>query len=242
MLNRHRRSCLLLVFLGLLLALPAYADSYSFVGTLANPTTPDVFTLTLTTTEDVTLQTYGFGGGTNAAGTLVSAGGTDPFVAIFSGTGDGATILTDMSSNPFGTSLDVSNYGSFMGCGPAGTPTIGGSATCGDITMNLTGLAAGTYTIVLSDGEYQASAIYDNGTLGEGFTDFTGTPSSQFCNIDINGVPCPANVTGNGAVALDVITSGTSSTSLVPEPSSVLLLTTGLVGLAGYRRRASRRA
>ena len=237
MLNRRLYCCLSLLCVGLFLTLPAHADTFSFVGALADPTTPVEFTLTLAAAEDVTLQTYGFGGGTNAAGKVISAGGTDPFVAIFAGTGAGATILTDASMNPFGTSLDISNYGSFMGCGPAGAPVIGGSAQCGDITMNLTGLVAGNYTIVLSDGEYQANAVFDNGTLGEGFTDFTGTnampPASQFCNIVINGVPCPANVTGNGAVALDIITSGNAT---LPEPASLAMLVAGLLGLAGWRR------
>jgi len=33
--------------------------------------------------------------------------------------------------------------------------------------MTLTLLAPGTYTVVLSDGQYIANAVFDNGTLGE---------------------------------------------------------------------------
>jgi hypothetical protein len=239
-------TCLAVLVLG---AEVARADTFSFTGTLAAPESVQFYSLDLSTSETVTLQTYGFGGGTNAAGTPISPGGTDPFLAIFSGTGSGATILTDASLNPFGTSLDVSNYPSFAGCPPAGAPTIGGSAQCGDVAMNLPSLAAGIYTVVLADGEYQANAIFDNGTLGEGFVDFTGgnatPPAPQFCNILINGVPCPANnptltnPLGNGAFALDVITSGNATVNAVPEPGTLLLLGTGLLGLARVRRRRS---
>ena len=208
------------------------AGSVSYVGNLATPT--DVFetTFTLSSPATIGLQTWGFGGGTNAAGTPIPSGGTDPLLAIFSGTGAGATILTDGSSNPYETSLDLSNYGSFVGCGPAGTPSIGGSTQCGDITMTIPSLAAGTYTAVLSDGNYQANAVFDNGTLGEGFSDFTGIPSA-FCNLSINGVNCPNT---SGAYAF-VITGLPTSTSTVPEPADVALLSpAALLALSGLRR------
>jgi hypothetical protein len=228
------------------------ANTFSFTGTLATPESVQSYALDLSTSENVTLQTYGFGGGTNAAGTPIAPGGTDPFVAIFSGVGPSATIVTDASLNPFGTSLDVTNYLSFSGCPLANAPTIGGSAQCGDVAMTLNSLAAGFYTVVLSDGEYQANAIFDNGTLGEGFVDFTGAnatpPAPQFCNIAINGVACPANFPtptnplGNGAFALDILTSGSAQVNPVPEPGTLLLLGTGLLGVAGLRKRRSQTA
>jgi hypothetical protein len=194
----------------------AAGDSTSYTGTLAYSTSTFDLTLNLAAASDVTLQTYGF-----------ESGGTDPFVGAFSGTGDSATILTDAFQNPFGTSLVLSNYASFMGCGPAATVNIGGTATCGDITMDLGVLAAGTYTILLSDGQYIPNAVFDNGTLGEGFSDFTG---GTFCNALINGVACP-NTSGN--YALDVTTTSTVAT---PEPGTMLLLAAGMAAF-GIRRK-----
>jgi len=218
----------------------------SCTGTLASP--EDVFTEQVTVSgapANVTLQTYGFGGGTNANGDLISPGGTDPFLAIFSGTGSTATILTDGTAfpngpNPFGTSLDLSNYLSFAGCGPAHTVSWGGADVCGDITMTLPSLAGGTYTVVLTDGQYQANAVFDNGTLGEGYTDFTGgqNGAAQFCNLqDGNGIACPNT---SGTFALDIIGLPPSA-STTPEPASLLLFGSGLLAIHWkIRRRLSR--
>ncbi len=228
---------LLAVFALAFVPIAVQADSVSYVGTLSSSTDVVEETFTLSSTATIGLQTWGFGGGTNAADTVISPGGTDPFLAIFFGTGASATILTDGMSNPYGTSLDLSNYGNpnFLGCPPAGTPLIGGSPQCGDISMTLPSLAAGTYTVVLSDGEYQANAVFDNGTLGEGFTDFTG---GGFCNIDINSVACPNT---SGAYAFDI--TGLPASGAVPEPAfGGILLGTAVLGLAliknskGYRK------
>ncbi len=225
---------LILLALLLLVSVPrAAADSTSYTGTLASSTSTVEITLNLAAASDVTLQTYGFGGGTNAAGTAISAGGTDDFVGVFAGTGDSATMLADASANPFGTSLVLSNYSSFVGCGPAGTVNIGGSPTCGDITMSLGKLAAGTYTVLLSDGQYIPNAVFDNGTLGEGFSDFTG---GSFCNSEINGVDCP-NTSGN--YALDIST--TPGLVATPEPGSIILVSGAMSAMAMRLRSRKRR-
>lgn len=222
--KRHILSVSLMTLLG---AGAVLADGTSYVGTLADPTGVFEATLTLTSASNVTLQTYGFGGGKNQAGTIIGPGGTDSFVGLFAGTGSGAAFLN-------GTSLDLTNYSSFMGCPPAGTVSNFGGTTCGDVTMTFDDLAAGIYTVLLSDGQFIPNAGVGAGsTLGDGFLDLTG---GTFCNIaDFTGgvqTNCPNT---SGAFALDVITSRPVVTT--PEPTSLVLLGSGLLGLIGIRRR-----
>jgi hypothetical protein len=200
------------------------ADTISRTGMLASPEDTVLIPIVLTSAGDVTLQTYGFGGGANAAGTTIAAGGFDPFVGLFSGTGDGAVFVD-------GTSDILTNY--TPGCPPAGTVLLGGSATCGDVNMQFTDLTAGTYTVLLSDGEYIPFATFEGpgGTFGDGFVDFT---AGVFQTCDTNG-DCN-NDTANWA--LDITTSAGTTPSPTPEPPSVELVftATALAGAWMYRR------
>ena len=217
-------------------ALEATPEALSFAGSLANSSS--TFTLTFHISgagvQTIDVQTWGFGGGTDAVGNSILPGGFDPFLALFGGTGSGATILTDGFGNPFGTSDTLSNFGGFQGCGPAGTVVVGGPV-CGDISMSLL-LLPGTYTLVLSDANFFANAIFDNGTLGEGFTDFTAG-AFQTCNTLGSATTC-ANDTSNWAFDITDQTGANLSTAPTPEPGTLLLLGSGLLGL-GWRRRAA---
>jgi hypothetical protein len=118
-----------------------HADITSYTGTLNSPEDSAEIVVTLSIAGALGLQTYGFGGGTNAAGMVIPAGGFDPFVGVFAGTGDAAAFIN-------GTSDILTNYAGFMGCPPAGLVNLGGSL-CGDVSMSLARQPAATRDICL---------------------------------------------------------------------------------------------
>ena len=202
----------------------ACADTVSYTGNLTSPedSSSGLITVTLTVAGTLGLQTYGFGGGTNAAGNVIPAGGFDPFVGVFAGTGDSAVFIN-------GTSDVLTNFGSFMGCPPAGEVDIGG-LVCGDVNMSLA-LGAGTYTILLTDADYFPVAVDETaGMLGDGFFDLTpGAFPLQTCN----GFDC---VNDSANWALDVTTP--SGVATVPEPSALPVSGIAFLALAAaYSRR-----
>ncbi|MFZ0211285.1 MAG: DVUA0089 family protein [Candidatus Acidiferrales bacterium] len=209
----------------------ANSTSLSYTGALgsAQSTFALVFNVGGGTSQNVDFQTWGFGGGTNAAGNLIGAGGFDPSLALFFGQGPLASLIN-------GTADNEGNFGSFIGCGPAGTVGFSnGDSVCGDINMSIS-LAPGTYTLVLSDANFIPNSFFDNGTLGEGFTDFTG---GVFQTCDFNSMGVMNCITPSANWAFDVTdTTGANlsvPTSSTPEPASFFLLGTGLLALAWMR-------
>jgi hypothetical protein len=202
--------------------------SLSFTGSLATP--EDVFTQTISlgSTQNVGIQTWGFGGGTNSANAVIPTGGFDPFVGLFQGTGGTAVFLD-------GTADNLSNYTSEpSACPPAGLVTIGSVPNqCGDVRLQFT-LAPGFYTVIVSDADYVPNAVYETtGYLGDGFSDLTGGSFPLTTCYDASDCN---NDTANWA--LDITTSGNSSPS-VPEPASFGLVGVGLmvVSHASSRRK-----
>jgi hypothetical protein len=129
----------------------AAAASVSYVGNLdaANANDFALFQFTLSIAANVDIQTWGYGGGANAQGAVIAAGGFAPYVSLFQGSGNGATFLS-------------SNAG---GLCPPGNPI----PACEDATLK-TNLAAGTYTVALSVFENMSFAENTgSGTLGDGF-------------------------------------------------------------------------
>jgi hypothetical protein len=213
------RACGLLVAAGFAVQL-ASGGTISYTGTLSSPEDGSTaIVVTLASAGNLGLQTWGFGGGTNAALASIAAGGFDPFVGVYAGTGSTALFID-------GTSDNLSNYASYQGCPPAGLVDIGGNV-CGDVTMQYA-LAAGTYTVLLTDGAYFPNAVFETGgMLGDGFTDLT-PGVFQTCN----GADC---ITPTANWALDITTPDTVTAT--PEPGGMWVFGIGLIAWGAVLRR-----
>ena len=213
-----------------------WAGSFSFTGTLSTPESVFADTFTLTAPDTVTIRTWSFGGGTNAAEQSISPGGFDPLITLFSGSGPGAAILTDGSGNPLADADNLTNAPwSFVGnCPPAGTVAIGVDADCGDDYMQV-GLLAGTYTLLLTDANYVPYAVDDLGTLSEGFGDLT---DGVFQTCDTDGT-C---IAPDGNYAVDIVSAADDLTTATPEPGTLSLLGMALAGLSILKQFGKRRA
>lgn len=151
----------------LVLSAGAANDSYTYVFVVGTPST-------------VNLQSYGYGGGLNAAGSSIAAGGFDAYFSVFSGTGSTATFLA---------SSDDGNC-------PPGASSAG---LCRDPSLSLS-LGAGYYTLVVSS--FANGSIAENfgsGTLADGFTGLGNYDTSRTSNFafDISGVATSPGVPTN---------------------------------------------
>jgi hypothetical protein len=115
------------------------------VGSL-NPNDPnDLFQvqINLQALSPIRVQSFGYGGRTNAAGALIPAGGFDTYVSIFNGWGPAATFL--------GSNDD-------------------GCLGCPDSAITTSPLTVGNYTVVLSVFDnFSFAENLGTGTLGDGF-------------------------------------------------------------------------
>lgn len=188
------------------------ADDFSFTGSFNNINDVQLFTFSVGTTSTVTLRTYSYAGGTNAQGAVIPEGGFDPILALFQGTGPSAIKIGQNDDGGGSVPADAITGARF------------------DTYLLLTSLTAGDYTVSIQD-----FANFANGpTLGDGFSG-GGVTGGTF--RDVTG----HDRTGNWAFdVLGVESANTPGTSPVPEPSSFVLLGTGLVGIVtAVRRRLS---
>lgn len=195
--------------------------SFSFTGTFTQDDQLELFQFTAPSAS-VTLRTWSYAGGTNAAANVIPAGGFDTVLSLFDATGG----LT--SSSPLIAANDD-------GVGVATDPATGNAF---DALLSLNTLNAGnTYVLVLSESDNLAGPTYGAGFSQAGNGDFTAVEfpcgGTAFCDSSL------AQRTGNWAV--DITGVGTASditTSGAPEPGSFLLLAAGMTALALARRRA----
>ena len=202
------------------------AIAQSFTGTL-NPVDPnDVFLVrfTLSAPATVRVQSWGYGGsssapgGTNAAGTVIAAGGLDPYISLFSGSGITATFL---ASNDDGL------------C-PPGTRV---SGFCLDPTLT-TNLPAGSYTLALSAfenfsfaenlGVGTISDLFIN--LGSYYDQYSNTERTPRYAFDISGNGLTIIGTGR-TVEAPTLSKAFGNPTILVNGSTALTFTAGNPGL-----------
>ncbi len=240
-----RWHCLTALFL-LWLASPfARADDFSFTGTFSSDTDLQYFTFTLANpTAGVTLRTWSYAGGTNAAGNTIPSGGFEPILNLYE--------LDGTQMNP-GIS------------GPCTSPLTGNAVAdllpdpitgaCADVyyptSLSFPGgvWSAGTYIVVLSTFANPGVGNLSDGFFAEAVLGLT--PPANFICGQVEGSPpsIPLDqpfcdewdpfVQRTGNWALDILNvDSASAEGSTPEPASLSL---GVLGGAFFLVKRCRR-
>jgi len=193
---------------GLLLSGASLAADFSFTGNLSDHNEVQLFNFTVGAPSTVTLRTWSYAGGANAAGATILRGGFDPILALF----DSAGALISQNDD-----------------GGASVPADAVTATHYD-TFLQSSLAPGNYTVSVADYANFANGPnlsngFSNGALSPGFIDATGDIRDNHWAFDVLNV--------NAAVVViprvDVVPE--------PESYALMLAGLGLLGFIARRRK-----
>lgn len=188
----------------------AQATNMSFTGNFTYDNDVQKFTFVVAADSNVTLRSWSYAGGVNAAGDLIARGGFDPILSLFDSSGIKIVEQDD------------------AGCGLVAPDAVTGK--CYDVNKNIL-LAAGDYTVSIQQ--------YDNFTLGSLAAGYArdGDANRHFRN-DFYDVANNKRDSHWAFDILNVdIAAQVPPTSNVPEPASLAILGLGIVGMGAARRR-----
>lgn len=202
--------------LGVLAASLASATNFSFQGTLTRDDEVQFFNLSVGLMSIVTLRTWSYAGGVNAAGTTIPRGGFDPILALFDSSGALINENDDGNSSVSADPVTGETFDTFL----------------------RSSLSPGTYTVsVMQFDNFANGSNLSEGFLNTGDATFTsafGCSNGRYCDVDAT------NRTGAWAFDILGVDSATVPTppSEVPEPATVSMMIAGLgiVLFCGKRR------
>lgn len=190
-------------------AAPGHAATISATGNLAQDDSVATFTFTLSAADNVTLRTFSYAGGTNGAGTAISAGGFDPTLALFDDAGN--LLMSQDDATPECSGVDSDPV----------------TSECFDVLLT-TSLAAGSYLVAITQFDNHAlGPTWADGfsQSGANFTAIFGCAAGQFCDVDTDS--------RTSFWAADV--SSASLVAAVPIPSMIWIWFPLLAGLMRAR-------
>ena len=210
----------LLVLVGIVMPLYGGMIDASFSGTFTQDDNVQLFSFTVANPASVTLRTWSFAGGVNAAGEIVPGGGFAPVLSLF---------------DPSGNWLVTDRDGGTADCGPRATDSA--SHFCWDAYLN-SNLSPGVYTLALTqDDNTPAGSTLADGFLESGNGNFTGSlflgpGGAGLSFILIDGEQRTAQW------AVDILQVDAAAET--PEPASLLLAMAGLAFVVGRKFVASK--
>jgi len=205
-------------------ALPARAADFSFTGMFTQDDNVQLFNFVVGAPSNVTLRTWSYAGGVNAAGANIARGGFDPILALFDSTG------ALINQNDDGL------------CAQVGADAVTG--VCYD-TFLTSMLAAGTYTVsVMQYNNFALGPNLANGFTRSGQGNFTTSFGCDDAQQQFNDVTGDPGCGRDGHWAFDILNvEAAQTTTGVPEPATwaLLLVGFGLIGGAMRSRRPQAR-